>query len=142
MSTKRIRVGGADYIIEPRRYILVVQATIDSTGSGEAVFEAPEDILVEEILAYSEDAGGLATCRIGWKSDAGRDEDFYAPEKNATLRYPIAATLFSDASIYKTDKWLLIFPKGKKRQFIFQNAGGSPSYEVELTFKCRRLVPA
>lgn len=142
MSTNRIRIGGADYIIEPRRYILVVQVTVGSTGEGEATFEAPEDILVEEILAFSEDAGGLQTCRIGWKSDAGRDQDFYAPEKNATLRYPIASTLFSDASIHKTDKWNLIFPKGKKRLFIVQNAGGSPSYEVELTFKCRRLVPA
>lgn len=137
---KLIKAGGKSYRVEAARYILVVAATITASADGEATFEAPEDMLVETVTAWSEDSGGLATCRIGWKSDGGRDQDFYEPEKNAGIRYPIASTLFSDASIHRLERWNLVFHKGKKRTFYFQNAGGSPSYDVELTFSCRRLI--
>lgn len=139
-ALKTIKAGGKTFRVEPGRKILVVQATITSTADGEATFEAPEDMLVETITAWSEDAGGLETCRIGWKSDSGRDIDFYAPEKDSSIRYPVASTVFSNADNYRQERWNLVFPKSKKRVFIFQNNGGSPSYEVELTFSCRILT--
>lgn len=137
---RTITVAGVPYRVEPGRYVLVLRGTITTTADAEAVFEAPEDILVEHILAWSEDAGGLATCRVGWKGNAGRDEDFYAPEKTGAITYPIASTLFTDAAIYTRDVWNIVFPKAKLRTFVFQNAGGSPPYDVELTFRCRRLT--
>lgn len=137
-----IRIGGKTYEVSPAKEIAVIQMTITATADGSRIFEAAHDCLVRHIQCYVEDSGGLSACRIGWTSDSGQNTDFYAADKDATIIYPVASTILTDANTAKAarDPWNLRFEKGRARKFIAQNVNGTAPYNVELTMELQRLV--
>lgn len=130
------------YLVESERMVCVVRIAVPIGGvDGSAYFEAQEDLVVEQITAWCEDAGGLAAVRIGWVTDSGKNTDFYGADKQTDAIYPVASTLFTDAGTPRNAQtlWNLIFKAGKTRRFLASDVAGTAPYNVELTLTLRRV---
>lgn len=143
LAGKTITAGGRRYRVGLSRVYLVVPITVITNSStdvsGSTVFQAPKNLIIENITAVCTDSNGLEAFRLGWFTEAGKQLDFYATEGAAEPVYPIASTFLTDAQIWRLDRTNLVFMKDGKRTFKAINAVGTAPYRVELTLLMREL---
>lgn len=136
---KKYRVGSErTFCVVP-----VVVATTSTTTAYTAVFEAPYDVLIENVTARNSDSAGLAGFRIGWLDNADEQGNFFKHNGQATdVTYPVASTMITDAGTPKAgqDPWDVVLKKNDKRTFRAYYVSGSAPFTAEITLHCRKLT--